>query len=158
MTSDWYARKHNSLYFYRKAPGHFFDVDAVRVAHKPGSLAQYDRGDEEGRRYKQQSGGARSYLNELGQPCPDVWDIQILGARSPERTGYETQKPSELLNRVIRASSPEGGLVADFFSGSGTTAAVAEAVNRRWVAVDIGKPATMITRKRLIDRDPSVAR
>jgi len=153
MTSDWYARKHNSLYFYCKAPGHFFDVDAVRVAHIPGSLAQYDRGDEEGRRYKQQSGGARSYLHELGQPCPDVWDIQILGSRSPERTRYETQKPSELLNRVIRASSPEGGLVADFFSGSGTTAAVAEAVNRRWVAVDIGKPATMITRKRLIDQD-----
>ena len=153
MTSAWYARKHNNLFFYAKSSNHFFDVDAVRVPHKPESLVQYDRIDEQGRRYKQQSGDARTYLNELGQPCPDVWDIQILGSRDPERTGYDTQKPGALLERIIQASCPENGLVADFFGGSGTTAAVAEKLGRHWITTDLGKPACMIMRKRLIDQN-----
>ncbi len=68
-----------------------------------------------------------------------------------ERLGYDTQKPERLLERIIQTSCPENGLVADFFSGSGTTAAVAEKMGRRWIASDLGKPACMLTRKRLID-------
>ena len=151
MTSTWFAKKHNSLLFYSRTENNFFNVDAVRVPHKQESLIQYDRIDENGKRYKQQSGGARTYLNELGQPCPDVWEIQILGSRDTERNGYETQKPERLIERVIRASSPSNGLVIDFFGGSGTTAAVAEKLGRRWITTDIGKPACMIMRKRLID-------
>ena len=151
MTSAWFAKKHNALLFYAKTHDHFFDVDAVRVPHKPESLSQYDKVDSAGRKYKQQSGGARTYLNELGQPCPDVWDIQILGSRDLERNGYETQKPEKLLERVIQSSCPALGLVVDLFGGSGTTAAVAEKLGRRWITTDLGKPACMIMRKRLID-------
>lgn len=78
--------------------------------------------------------------------------IQIMSF-SKEKVGYATQKNEALLERIITASCPEGGLVADFFVGSGTTAAAAEKLGRRWVVSDLGKPAAMITRKRLIDRD-----
>ncbi|MCH7792423.1 MAG: site-specific DNA-methyltransferase, partial [Planctomycetes bacterium] len=151
MTTPWFARKHNTLLFYSKTGGHIFNADAVRVPHRPESLVQYDRTDEQGRRYKQQSGDGRTYLNELGQPCPDVWDIQILGSRDTERTGYETQKPERLLERVIAASSAEGSLIADFFCGSGTTGAVAEKLGRCWIMADLGRFAIHTTRKRLID-------
>ena len=69
---------------------------------------------------------------------------------SPERIGYPTQKPEPLLERVIKASSNEGDLVADFFCGSGTTAAVAEKLGRKWIATDLGKFAIHTTRKRMI--------
>ena len=82
----------------------------------------------------------------------DVWtDISHIQQKDPERVGYGTQKPKKLLARIIEASCPEGGLVADFNGGSGTTAAVAEKLGRRWITTDLGKPACMIMRKRLID-------
>ncbi|QZY52856.1 DNA methyltransferase [Leucobacter tenebrionis] len=96
-----------------------------------------------------------------GYPIEDTWNssemdrldsIQIMSF-SKEKVGYATQKNESLLERIITASCPEGGLVADFFVGSGTTAAAAEKLGRRWVVSDLGKPAAMITRKRLIDQD-----
>lgn len=91
------------------------------------------------------------YLNAEGVRSRDVWtDIQTL--QKGETTGYGTQKPARLLERIVRASSDEGDLVADFFVGSGTTAAVAERLGRHWIVSDLGKPAAMITRKRLIDQ------
>lgn len=84
----------------------------------------------------------------------DIWnDISLLNSQSQERIGYPTQKPRALIERIIKASSKEGDLVADFFGGSGTTAAAAEKLGRRWIVSDIGKPACMITRKRLIDQE-----
>ncbi|OIJ33073.1 site-specific DNA-methyltransferase [Rothia kristinae] len=92
------------------------------------------------------------YLNPEGVRSRDVWtDVQTL--QKGETTGYGTQKPGRLLERIIQASSNEGDLVADFFVGSGTTAAAAERLGRRWVVTDLGKPAAMVTRKRLIDQD-----
>ncbi len=82
----------------------------------------------------------------------DVWQIaQAEVTKNPNNTGYNTEKPETLLERIIQASSNEGALVADFNGGSGTTAAVAEKLNRRWITTDLGKPACMIMRKRLID-------
>lgn len=93
------------------------------------------------------------YLDQLsGQPISDMW-LDIPVASGNERTNYATQKPEKLLERIIKASSNEGSIVADFFGGSGTTTAVAEKLGRRWIASDIGKPATMIMRKRLIDNN-----
>ena len=66
---------------------------------------------------------------------------------------YATQKPEALLERIVKASSNEGDLVCDFFGGSGTTAAVAEKLGRRWITTDIGKPAALVMRKRLIDQE-----
>ena len=82
----------------------------------------------------------------------DVWQIaQAEVTKNPENTGYNTEKPETLLERIIGASSNEGHLIADFNGGSGTTAAVAEKLGRRWITTDLGKPACMIMRKRLID-------
>ena len=84
--------------------------------------------------------------------CDSVWDIGTL-YNSPERaslTGYPTQKPGMLLERIIQASSNEGDIVADFFCGSGTTAAVAEKLGRKWITSDLGRFAIHTTRKRLI--------
>jgi adenine-specific DNA-methyltransferase len=84
----------------------------------------------------------------------DTWDdVELVFRSSDPQTGYGTQKPEKLIERVINASCPQGGLVADFFGGSGTTAAVAERLGRRWVTSDLGKPACMIMRKRFIDQD-----
>ncbi|TXT25359.1 MAG: adenine specific DNA methylase Mod [Gallionellaceae bacterium] len=89
-----------------------------------------------------------------GAPLSDMWvDLPRLNSQSSERTGYGTQKPEKLLDRVIGASCPENGIVADFFGGSGTTAAVAEKLGRRWITSDLGKPACMVMRKRLIDQN-----
>lgn len=95
----------------------------------------------------------KHYLDEVeeGRPAPDIWTgILALQAQSVERLGYETQKPERLLERIIRASSNEGDLVADFFCGSGTTLAVAEKLNRRWIGCDLSKWAIQVTRKRLL--------
>jgi len=85
-----------------------------------------------------------------GLPVRDVWEISMIAGFKSERTGYPTQKPEPLLERVIRTSTDEGGLVADFFSGSGTTAAVAERLGRRWIACDLSKWAIQVARKRLL--------
>ena len=82
----------------------------------------------------------------------DVWRIACLQpADKTENTGYNTQKPAELLERIINASSREGDLVADFFCGSGTTGVAAEKLNRRWIMSDLGRFATHTARKRLLD-------
>jgi adenine-specific DNA-methyltransferase len=107
--------------------------------------------------YYTKNGVARfkRYLDTMpGSPLSDLWtDIPRINSQAKEKTNYDTQKPEKLLERIIGVSCPEGGLVADFFIGSGTTAAVAERMGRRWIASDLGKPACMITRKRLIDQD-----
>jgi len=96
----------------------------------------------------------KQYLDEMpGVSLQDLWlDIPPVqsGARSTERLGYPTQKPEALLERIIKASSNEGDLVADFFCGSGTTAAVAEKLGRKWIVTDLGKFAIHTTRKRMI--------
>jgi len=92
------------------------------------------------------------YLDEgEGVAVQTLWDdITGIGASSSEDTNYPTQKPEGLLQRIIKASSNEGDLVADFFCGSGTTAAVAEKLGRKWIATDLGKFGIHTTRKRLI--------
>ncbi|HPD34533.1 MAG TPA: site-specific DNA-methyltransferase, partial [Candidatus Kapabacteria bacterium] len=81
----------------------------------------------------------------------DVWDLSGVFNMGNEYLGYSTQKPEELLKRIILASSNEGDIVADFFCGSGTTLAVAEKLGRRWIGSDLSKFALQITRKRLLD-------
>ena len=88
-----------------------------------------------------------------GVPMPVVWDVSMINPVAKERIGYATQKPEALLERIIKASSNERDLVCDFFGGSGTTAAVAEKLGRRWITCDIGKPASLVMRKRFIDQE-----
>jgi DNA methylase len=94
----------------------------------------------------------KQYADELeGVELQSVWiDINPVSSQANERLGYDTQKPETLLERIIRASSNENDIVADFFCGSGTTAAVAEKLGRRWIVSDLGKFAIHTTRKRMI--------
>jgi adenine-specific DNA-methyltransferase len=105
------------------------------IQTRPGAVPQYKR-----------------YLDEMsGVPLQDLWnDLPILNNRSKEAVGYPTQKPEALLKRIIKTSSNEGDTVLDCFVGSGTTAAVAEKLGRRWIACDLGRFAIHTTRKRLL--------
>ncbi len=114
-----------------------------------------DRLRSENRIYTTKTGGMRLkvYLDEApGIPIDDVWtDINFVNSMASERSNYATQKPEGLLERIITVASNPDSIVADFFCGSGTTAAVAEKLGRSWITSDIGKPSSMITRKRMID-------
>jgi adenine-specific DNA-methyltransferase len=94
----------------------------------------------------------RVFLDEYeGQPIENLWtDIFVINPMASERINYPTQKPEALLERIIKTSTEEGDLVADFFCGSGTTAATAEKLGRKWIASDLGKFAIHSTRKRMI--------
>ena len=90
------------------------------------------------------------YQDSVEKICGSVWDIAMVNPNGGERLDFPTQKPEALLERIIKASSNEGDLVADFFVGSGTTAAVAEKLGRKWIVTDLGKFGIHTTRKRLI--------
>ena len=112
-----------------------------------------ERLDREGRLHFTKTGGIRSkvYLDELpGMPAQSLWtDINPVNSQAQERVDYATQKPEALLERIIKASSDEGVLVADFFGGSGVTAAVAQQLGRRFIHNDIGINSIQTTRDRL---------
>lgn len=93
------------------------------------------------------------YREPEGNPLRDWWRMNIIHPKANERVSYGTQKPESLIERIISVSSNENDLVMDFFGGSGTTAAVAEKLNRRWITTDLGKPACMVMRKRFIDQN-----
>src|SRR3990167_10371762 len=96
----------------------------------------------------------KQYLHESkGKQIEDIWiDLNLPNPMAQERTGYDTQKPEELLERIISASCPKNGLIADFFCGSGTTLAVAEKLNRRWIGCELGKVGIQVTRARLVEQ------
>lgn len=120
------------------------------------SLEKMQELDRQGRLYFPDDTSKRirlkRFLDETpGQIAQNLWtDISPINSQAEEALGYATQKPEALLARIIQASSNEGDLVADFFVGSGTTAAVAEKLGRRWIATDLGKFGIHATRKRLI--------
>jgi adenine specific DNA methylase Mod len=115
--------------------------------------------DKEGRLYfpenKRQRIQEKKFLDEYeGQPVNSLWqDIYVINSQAKEALNYDTQKPEQLLERIINLSSDSNSIVADFFAGSGTTCAVAEKLNRKWIMSDLGKPANLIMRKRLIDQN-----
>jgi adenine-specific DNA-methyltransferase len=164
-STEGFAKKHDLIFVYTKSTDRFFNGKAVRMPftpHKQDKTGKNYGGrmgvDDDGREYVEKWGTGmkklyRYYLDE-GKVPENVWsDIQSIQSDASERSGYATQKPEPLLERVILASSPQNGIVLDIFGGSGTTAAVAEKLGRRWVTTDLGKPACMIMRKRLIDQD-----
>ena len=116
-------------------------------------LETMERMDKEGRLHITKTGGIRSkvYLDELpGMPAQSMWtDINPINSQANEKEDYATQKPTALLERIIKASSNEGMLVADFFGGSGVTAAVAHKLGRRFIHCDIGLNSIQTTRDRL---------
>ena len=144
-----FGRKHDTIYVYGKTQKYIFNEQYYRryVLIQNGIEVGFDPRieyftDENGRHYRKNL--AVDWWNDIGIVSPNS---------NTEKTGYATQKPEKLLDRVMRAFSNEGSIVADFFGGSGTTDAVAEKLGRKWITSDIGKPATMIMRKRFIDNE-----
>lgn len=120
-----YPKKHDKLLWYSKSGQWFFDPPMVPATSQ---------------RMKGQL-----------KKCPDYWDIPTINNMADERTGYPTQKPEQLLERIILAHTRQDDLVADFFCGSGTALAVAEKLGRRWIGCDLGRWGIHVTRKRLLD-------
>jgi len=143
-------KTHDVIFHYSKRDDFVWFVDPVRMEYSENSKkvdgAKCDN--------KIKVGGAVR-LNPNGKYPDDWWpDLPSINmGKRKERVDYATQKPEKLLERLILAHTKEGALVADFFGGSGTTAAVAERLGRRWITSDLGKPACMIMRKRLIDQN-----
>lgn len=143
---NYFSRKHDSILVYAKSGKFTFNGDAVRIPYKKGSgYAQSGIVSRTGKRYMP---------NPAGTVPDDVWDMPIINPLSRERTGYPTQKPVALLERIIRASSTPGDLVADFFCGSGTLAVAAQKLGRKWLVGDREWLAIHTTRKRLLDMAP----
>ena len=149
VTSD-FPKKHDVIFRYTNNSKLVFNKDDIRIPYAAGSLDRATRNviGREGMNFSE------IVLNENGKVPEDWWiDIQRASRYPGENVGYATQKPKKLLERIIKASSNEGDLVCDFFGGSGTTAAVAEKLGRRWITCDIGKPASLVMRKRFIDQE-----
>jgi len=158
--SSSFERRHDTLFFYAKSGQPIFNSYFQPWESKEAYVKarkQKIRIDSHGREYvlSDAGGGQRieRYLDEVmeeGVVVDDVWNLDKINNSAKEALGYPTQKPLILLERIIRASSNEGDLVADFFCGSGTSAAVAEKLGRKWIVSDLGKFAIHTTRKRLI--------
>ncbi len=172
--NNW-NRKHDNIYVYTKSEHWTFNASEVLEGYAEGYREKFKYKDDIGYYMIRGKGGHlspihsqgdltpeheimypqwtyRQYLKEGGFP-KDWWEIPFINSQAKERLDYATQKPEALLERIIKASSNEGDLVCDFFGGSGTTAAVAERLGRRWITTDIGKPATLVMRKRFIDQE-----
>lgn len=172
--NNW-NRKHDLIYVYTKSSLWTFNASEVLEGYAEGYKEKFKYKDDIGYYMIRGKGGHlspihsqgdltpeheimypqwtyRQYLKEGGFP-KDWWEIPFINSQAKERLDYATQKPEALLERIIKASSNEGDLVCDFFGGSGTTAAVAERLGRRWITTDIGKPATLVMRKRFIDQE-----
>jgi DNA modification methylase len=143
QSKDFFPRKHDPLFVYTKGTQWIFNEDDVRVPYESDYRATVFSGQDT-------RAPGRTYTpNQRGKIPEDWWHVnRPYGA---EIVGYPTQKPEALLQRIVKVSSNSGSIVADFFVGSGTTAAVAEKLGRRWIACDLGRFAIHTTRKRLMD-------
>ena len=141
--STTFQRSHDVLLWYAKTDAHKWNQ-----TYQPLSAATLKRFG--GKKVRGET--TKEVLDEEseGAPMRDVWDVpHVLGA-NPERIDYPTQKPEALVEHMLKASTDEGDLVADFFCGSGTTGAVAEKLGRRWIMADLGRFGIHTTRKRMI--------
>ena len=157
--SRFFGRKHDVIFLYSKSSHYIFNgKDQLVATERKENSHMRLKVDEDGREYQEKtdkkSGKIYRYYVDEGKIPNDYWtDIEQLNREDSERVGYATQKPERLLERIIAASSDKDSLVCDFFGGSGTTAAVAERLGRRWITCDIGKPASLVMRKRFIDQE-----
>ena len=146
---DIYDRQHDVLFWYGKGNAHIYNKIRVESEYKGTQLQTKKVG---GKRIPivDPITGKQVRVMSSDKPCGDVWRINMIHAQSDERVSYSTQKPEELLERIILASSRPDDTVLDCFCGSGTTAAVAEKLGRRWITCDLGRFAIHTARKRFL--------
>jgi len=148
---DAFPRKHDTILRYCKRGGDPLFYPQFEP-YSEATFRRYNHVDNHGRRYKLNMYGGRmtkSYMKEEGKAVPDVWPIPFVIPTSSEKTGYPTQKPEGLLERVIKAATREGMIVAGFFAGSGTALAVAQKLGRRWIGVDQNPQAIEVAADRI---------
>lgn len=156
-----HPRKHDNILFYAKSSKAV--IEPLRVPWTEDEVIKMQKqevhSDENGELYFLADGGTgnpryRRYIKDIvqaGKLIDDVWDLPILTSSSKERTPYPTQKPEELINRIISSASKEGDLVFDCFMGSGTTLAVALKRCRRFIGADINLGSVQTVTKRLLN-------
>jgi len=147
-----FGRKHDTILWYANGPDWAFYPDAVRVPRRGGShmrlVATSDGAVQE--KTDKKTGRVYRYPVAAGKVPEDWWtDVETLNHSDGERTGWPSQKPERLIARILEAVTRPGDRVADWFSGSGTTAAVAQRLGRRFVVVDREAAAVAITKTRL---------
>jgi site-specific DNA-methyltransferase (adenine-specific) len=142
-----FGKRHDVIFRYSKSEKYRFNADSVRVHYEAEGLGRKDDA-----MWGKHKGSDKIYKpNPMGKIPEDWWNINILNANSPERTGYRTQKPLALLHRIIKASSNEGDIVLDPFCGCATTCVAAQQLGRKWIGIDIEKMAVGILVRRLTD-------
>jgi len=149
-----FARKHDTILLYTKSAQYNFHSERVSTRRGADRRNHMRRNvDDNGQTSWtiRSNGHIYTYTEDSTMSLADVWsDISHLHQRNPERTGYATQKPEALLERILLASSEEGDLVLDCFCGSGVTPVVAERLKRRWLAIDQNEMAIAVTSQRLL--------
>lgn len=146
-----FSRKHDVILFYAKGEGYDFNIDAVKAPREKSNHMRRHV-DPDGRVYRSIRANGRVYTYYDDDPVAptDVWqEFSHLQQKDPERTGYDTQKPLALLDRIVKCASREGEWVLDPFAGSGTTLEAAKRNNRRFIGIDRCPLALNIARRRL---------
>lgn len=142
-----FTNSSDTIFSYRKTEENIF-THQYEKRDKPIKVSKMKKVDGK-KVYLKDESGKGLYDERTERTVDNVWNIPLLHAQ-PEILNYPTQKPEKLLERIIKASSNEGGLVADFFCGSGTALAVAEKLGRRWIGCDLGRWGIHVTRKRML--------
>ncbi len=152
-----FSRKHDILLFYKKSDDYFFDIAKAPISRAENRENHMRRHvDEQGRTYRSIRANGKVYTYYDDEPAypSDVWsDVSHLQQKDPQRTGYDTQKPLRLMERILLTTTKPGDLVADLCCGSGTTLVAAAKHGRRFLGVDAGAGAVCVSRKRLLDQD-----
>ena len=147
-----FQKKHDVIFIYAKDDEFTLNLDDVLLPYSEGTLKRYNHTDENGKKYKISSlipGSKEKVYAKEGKIPDSVWEIPLVRQVS-EKVDYATQKPEKLLERIIKASSDKGMIVADFFGGSGVTAKVANDLDRKFITGDIGINAIQTIRDRLV--------
>ncbi len=144
-----FNRKHDTILSYAKGKDYTFNADAVREPYNPNTVATF--------RSSRKAGFGKVPDLERGKVPEDWWYFPVVARLHNQRTGYPTQKPEMMLERMILASSNKGDLIADFFSGSGTTAYVGAQNGRKFIACDETLRAVQTTRSRLANSNAVVS-
>lgn len=151
IAGKYFARNHDTIFWYTKNKGnHVFNQMYIPKSEKSSAQGKAWKSviGEDGKRRSIQTDEKTK-----GVPMPDTWEISMINPVAKERIGYPTQKPEKLLERIIKSSSNNGDLILDCFGGSGTTAAVAEKLGRRWITVDAGKLSIYTIQKRILGNE-----
>lgn len=148
----YFSRKHDAIFLYRKGPEYFFDIEAVPISREGARRNHMKRQvDADGRVYRTIRSGGKIYTYYDDEPVypGDVWDDIHMQQKDPQRTGYDTQKPLKLLERIILCSTRPGDLVVDPCAGSGTALEAAWRNGRRFLGADMSDASLLAVRRRL---------